>query len=88
MNRSSELPPRKPVAGKRGNAFEPPMNTDEHRIKADKEKGLFNRSLECFFMSFSVFIGVHRWLKSLCFNLLDLIPSVTAFAGVCDVSVS
>jgi len=53
-------------------AFEPPMNTDEHRLKADKEKALLRFSfLSVFIRQFSVFIGVHRWLKDLCFKLLN-----------------
>ena len=40
-----------------------------------------------FIMSLSVFIGVHRWLKILCFNLLNLDLSVCTCAGARDASV-
>jgi len=44
-------------------ASEPPMNTDEHRLKADNAKALFRKFLSVFIMQLSVFIGVHRWLE-------------------------
>jgi hypothetical protein len=45
------------------------MNTDEHRLKADKEKRLNPEIAFVFFMLLSVLIGVHRWLKK-AFKLL------------------
>jgi len=51
--------------------FEPPMNTDEHRLKADKEKQIIIKVLFVFIRQLSVFIGVHRWFKNLCFRLLN-----------------
>jgi len=42
---------------KRRKAFEPPMNTDEHRLKADKAKAHFQKILSSFIGQFSVFIG-------------------------------
>jgi hypothetical protein len=66
--------------------FEPPMNTDEHRLKADKERGFHTKTAFVFFMFLSVFIGVHRWLKK-SFNLLNPVVSVDASLGVCDASV-
>ena len=60
--------------------FEPPMNTDEHRLKADKEKRLYLNNLLVLFMFLSVFIGVHRWLKKV-FNLLNQDLSVCVFCG-------
>jgi hypothetical protein len=65
--------------------FEPPMNTDEHRLKADKEKRLLTINSFVFSMSLSVFICVHRWLKNV-FNLLNQEPSVGVFVGACDAS--
>ncbi|MBP7618086.1 MAG: hypothetical protein KA743_06210 [Geothrix sp.] len=59
-------------------AFEPPMNTDEHRLKADKEKALYQKFLSVFIRQLSVFIGVHRWLKDLCLDLLNTNPSADA----------
>jgi len=41
-------------------SFKPPMNTDEHRLKADKEKAYKHMHCSFFIMSLSVFIGVHR----------------------------
>jgi hypothetical protein len=41
-------------------AVEPPMNTDEHRLKADKEKQDKNKIAFVYIKSSSVFIGVHR----------------------------
>jgi hypothetical protein len=68
------------------NSFEPPMNTDEHRLKADKTKIDF-QNIPPFLMHFSVFIGVHRWLKNLSHDRLNLEISVDAFVGACDASV-
>jgi hypothetical protein len=68
--------------------FEPPMNTDEHRLKADKAKVIFINIFFIFIMQSSVFIGVHRWLKIFSFNLFNQFPSVDAFVGACDASVS
>ncbi len=70
------------------NVFEPPINTDEHRLKADKAKAHFLYFPPFFIMQLSVFIGVHRWLKSFCSDLLDLNSSVDVFVGACDASVS
>jgi hypothetical protein len=68
--------------------FEPPMNTDEHRLKADKTKAIFIKIILFFIMQLSVFIGVHRWLNVFCFNHLNQDHSVDAFVGACDASVS
>jgi hypothetical protein len=70
----------------RKRTFEPPMNTDEHRLKADKEKRLHTKNAFVIFMSLSVFIGVHRWLK-IVFDHLNLNHSVADFLGACDASV-
>jgi hypothetical protein len=73
MNGTNAAPPKK--QNEKAKAFfEPPMNTDEHRLKADKEKGYKNRFCSFFIMSLSVFIGVHRWLKSL-FSSAEILPS-------------
>jgi hypothetical protein len=60
------------------------MNTDEHRLKADKEKQDKNKIAFVYIKSSSVFIGVHRWLKILSFSLLNRHSSVCASLGVCD----
>jgi hypothetical protein len=90
MTQSIDRPPRnlmrERATDKGKKLFEPPMNTDEHRLKADKEKGLLTELAFVFFMFLSVFIGVHRWLKN-SFNLLNPIVSVDASLGVCDASV-
>jgi hypothetical protein len=62
------------------------MNTDEHRLKADKEKRLHTKNAFVIFMSLSVFIGVHRRLK-IVFIPLNLKHSVADFLGACDASV-
>jgi hypothetical protein len=72
--------------GKR--AIEPPMNTDEHRLKDDEKKSVVKNLVSIFIMSLSVCIGVYRWLKNLCFNWLNQPRSVDAFVGACDASVS
>jgi len=64
------------------------MNTDEHRLKADQEKRAKNKMAFVFIKYFSVFIGVHRWLKNSFFSFLNRPLSVCSFAGVCDASVS
>jgi hypothetical protein len=69
-------------------AFEPPMNTDEHRLKADKEKRTKSKDAVVFIMFLSVFIGAHRWLEDAFCDFLNLAISVCSFAGVCDASVS
>ena len=56
-------------------SFKPPMNTDEHRLKADKEKAYKHMHCSFFIMSLSVFIGVHRWLKIL-FSSAEVLHSV------------
>jgi hypothetical protein len=82
MIQSTYVPPKnssdKNSTDKKKKTFEPPMNTDEHRLKADKEKGLHTKNAFVFFMFLSVFIGVHRWLKK-SFNLLTQNLSVCAF---------
>ena len=69
-------------------ALEPPMNTDEHRLKADKEKRVKKGFVVVFILFLSVFIGVHRWLINLVLDLLNQDPSVSSLSGACDVSVS
>jgi len=90
MIQSTWVPPRntaeKNHTDKKQKAFEPPMNTNEHRLKADKEKGFLSKKAILLFMSLSVFIGVHRWLKN-CFDLLNPNVSVDDSLGVCDASV-
>jgi hypothetical protein len=66
--------------------FKPPMNTDAHRLKADKETLVLLKNEFVFFMSLSVFIGVHRWLK-IVFNILSQDVSADDFLGVRDASV-
>ena len=73
--------------------FEPPMNTDAHRLKADKEKRFLRNSVFFFIKSLSVFISppthalagilrcVHRWLKVFVFDLLNPNLSVCLFCG-------
>jgi len=61
--------------------LEPPMNTDAHRLKADKEKGFLRNSVSLFIISLSVFIGVHRWLKIFVLDLLTQNLSVCSFCG-------
>jgi hypothetical protein len=60
-----EWPLSKRRVEKKESACEPPMNTDEHRLKADQEKRIKNKNAFVFIMFLSVFIGVHRWLKIL-----------------------
>ena len=55
--------------------FEPPMNTDEHRLTADKAKSYKGIIAFSFLMLLSVFIGVHRWLKIL-FSSAEILHSV------------
>jgi len=75
MKQCAEWPPRvsilKMSTEKGKKQFEPPMNTDEHRSKADKEKQIIIKVLFVFIRQLSVFIGVRRWLKNLCFRLFN-----------------
>jgi len=59
------------------NKFCPPMNTDEHRLKNDQEKAFHKIIYLIFIRLLSVFIGVHRWIKS---PFLDSLNS--SFFGV------
>jgi hypothetical protein len=97
MSHHVQLPPshtaRRSTTDQKKKPFEPPMHTDAHRLKADKEKG-FLKNLVFFFIKFlSVFIpppmhalagilrGVHRWLKGFVFDLLNPNISVCLFCG-------
>jgi hypothetical protein len=66
---------------KKKKPFEPPMHTDAHRLKADKEERLFNNFVFFFIMSLSVFIGVHRWFKISVFDFLNPELSVCSCRG-------
>jgi len=79
MNGTNVVPPKKQNEKARA-SFEPPMNTDEHRLKADKEKAYKHMHCSFFIMSLSVFIGVHRWLKIL-FSGADVLHSVQGRGG-------
>jgi hypothetical protein len=88
MNHCADLPPRYLYIQQKKKLFEPPMNTDEHRLKADREQQIFIKVLFAFVRQFSVSIGVHRWLKLCSFKLLNLDFFVVAFVGACDAFVS
>jgi len=92
MDQCTDLPPReifqRDLTEKEKKPLEPPMNTDEHRLKTDKEKGSIKNTLLIFIISLPVCIGVHRWFKIIYFNLLNHDLSVDGFIGACDASVS
>jgi hypothetical protein len=73
----------KRATDQRERTFEPPMNTDEHRLKADQETKPSDKKIFVLFLFSSVFIGVHRWLK-IPFNRLHPNASVDAFLGARD----
>jgi hypothetical protein len=85
MIQSVQLPPNRTVkrstTDQKKKPFEPPMHTDAHRSKADKEKQIFKPILFILIMSLSVFIGVHRWLKIIVFNFLNQDLSVCSSCG-------
>jgi hypothetical protein len=85
MSHSAHLPLSsvfiKCITNQKKKLFEPPIHTDAHRIKADKEKGLFKKYIFFFIKSLSVFIGVHRWLKTSVFDLLNPDLSVCSVCG-------
>jgi hypothetical protein len=59
MNGTNVAPPKK--QNEKAKAFfEPPMNTDKHRLTADKNKSYKDKIFAFFIMLLSVFIGVHR----------------------------
>jgi hypothetical protein len=66
---------------KKKKPFEPPMNTDAHRLKAEKEKGNSKKQFFFFIMSLSEFIGVNRWLKIFVFHLFNPNLSVCSVCG-------
>ena len=72
---------RRSTTDKKKKLFEPPMHTDAHRLKADKEKGILRKLIFIFIMSLSVFISVYRWLKVFVFDLLNPNLSVCQFSG-------
>jgi hypothetical protein len=67
MTTSTDSSPKKRLDKRstehRKKTFEPPMNTDEHRLKADQKQLHFIKIDFFSIMFLSVFIGVHRWLK-------------------------